>query len=172
MKLQKSISHYMRAFHRDIGFFVIGLTIIISLSGIIQIYRQTDFLKKDTLVERKLPANTDENNLGMLLRMKKFKVQKIEGDNVYFNNGTYNKATGIAKYSVKVLPIVLEKFNVFHKATHNQSFHWFLLVYGILLLFLAVSSFWMFKTGTKLFRRGIYISGAGIVLTIFILFIT
>ena len=38
---KKSINHFVRSLHRDIGFFVIGLTIIYSISGIVLTYRDT-----------------------------------------------------------------------------------------------------------------------------------
>ena len=42
-KEKKSIHYYMRGLHRDIGFFLIGLTLIYSISGVLLIYRDTDF---------------------------------------------------------------------------------------------------------------------------------
>ena len=49
-KENKSINHCIRSLHRDIGFFIIGLTIIYSMSGIVLTYRDTNFLKHETLI--------------------------------------------------------------------------------------------------------------------------
>lgn len=49
-KEKKSINHYMRSLHRDIGFFVIGLIVIYSISGVVLIYRDTNFLKHDAVI--------------------------------------------------------------------------------------------------------------------------
>jgi len=171
MKLKKPVNYYMRAIHRDIGYFVIGLTIIYGISGIMLIYRDTGFLKQEKTIERRLPADIEEQKLGMILHLKDYRVLKTEGDVVYFQNGTYNKATGIASYSGESLPPVLEKFNGLHKSSSQNIVHWFSLIYGVLLLFLAISSFWMYRSGTKMFRRGIIIAGTGFAGSIILLFL-
>ncbi len=43
-KSNKNLRYYMRFLHNNIGFFIVGLVIIYSLSGILQIYRDIDFL--------------------------------------------------------------------------------------------------------------------------------
>lgn len=161
----------MRSLHRDIGFFVIGLTIIFSVSGIVLVFRDTDFLKFNQNIERKLEPNIEASELGRVLHMRDFKVQKTEGDIVYFENGTYNKATGVAAYTSKELPAFLNKFSNFHKSSSHDFMHQIVVLYGLLLLFLALSSFWMFKTRSKFFKRGIYFAGAGFLIAIMVLFI-
>ncbi|MFZ4726404.1 MAG: hypothetical protein ACOYMD_13290 [Paludibacter sp.] len=161
-KSKKSINYYMRSLHRDIGFFLVGLTVIYCISGVILIYRDTDFLRHDKLTEKKLPPNMDECELGKMLWKRDFKILKCEGNILYFQNGTYNKVSGVVKYNEKELPSFLSKFNRLHKSPSKNLVHWFTTIYGILLLFLAVSSFWMFNSKTKLFRRGIFIASIGI----------
>jgi len=170
-KEKKSINYYMRSLHRDIGFFVIGLTIIYGLSGILLIYRETGFLKTEKHIEEKLNPNIPESELGMVLHMKNFEVTKTDGDIVYFQNGTYNQATGIANYSEKTLPDFFDKLNKLHKASSRSIVHWFTTLFGVSLLFLAISSFWMYKPKTKMFRRGIILAGSGFVLSIILLFL-
>ena len=159
----------MRALHRDIGFFVIGLTIIYGLSGIVLLYRDTDFLKVEKQMEQKLEPNISESELGKALRMRNFEVEKTEGDVVYFQNGTYNKTTGVAQYKTKQLPVWLDKFNKFHKTQSKNLIHLAGVVYAVLLLFLAISSFWMFKPKSKMFGRGLVFAGIGLVFAIVIL---
>jgi hypothetical protein len=168
---KKSLNHYMRSLHRDIGFFVIGLTIIFSISGIVLVYRDSDFLKFTRNIERKLEPNIEASELGQILHLRDLKVQKTEGDIVYFENGTYNKTTGIAAYKSKELPAFLNRFSSFHKSASHDPMHLFVTLYGILLLFLALSSFWMFKTKSKYFKRGIYFSGAGLLVAIMVLLV-
>ncbi len=165
----KSFNYYMRTLHRDIGFFLIGLTVIYSLSGIVLIFRDTDLLRHDVTIEKKLSPNIEEAELGKSLHKRDFEVLKTEGGIVYFHDGTYNQLTGVVKYTEKELPLFLKKFNDLHRANSRNVVHWFTTIYGILLFFLAISSFWMFKPKTKAFRRGIYISGIGIVATIILL---
>lgn len=168
-KENKSINHCIRSLHRDIGFFVIGLTVIYSISGIVLTYRDTTFLKHETLVEKTLSPNMEASELGKVLHLRDFKVLKNEGEIVYFQNGTYNKVTGFVKYSKIELPAIFNKFTNLHKASSKNLKHLFSIIFGILLLFLAISSFWMFKTKTKLFRRGICIAGLGVVCVIILL---
>jgi len=75
------------------------------------------------------------------------------------------------KYSEKVLPSFLEKFNNLHKKSSRDLTHLFSTIFGILLLFLAISSFWMYKKESKMFRRGLMLAGSGIVVTLILLFL-
>lgn len=170
-KERKSVSYYMRALHRDIGFFVVGFICVYALSGIVLVYRDTDFLMREVQIEKKLSPGLDADELGKTLRIKGFKILKTEGDTVSFKEGTYNKTTGLASYQLKQLPSVLQKFVDLHKTMSGRNNHWFALLFGVLLGFLAISSFWMYKKDSSAFRRGIYITSAGIVLTIIVLFL-
>ncbi len=167
---KKPITRVMRALHRDIGFFTIGLVIMYALSGIVLIYRDTEFLKSEKTIERKLAINLPIENLSRELHVREIKVTKTDGETLYFENGTYNKATGMAVYTTKDVIFPFNKFNSLHKAGSRGVTHWFTTIFGITLFFLAISSFWMFKSGTRLFKRGIYIAFAGVVFTIVLLF--
>jgi hypothetical protein len=167
---KKSITHYMRSLHRDIGYFLIGLTIIYCISGILLIYRETGFLKSEKQIEKQLSANIEPSELGKVLHKRGFEVLKTEGDIIWFENGSYNKATGIATYSDKTLPSFLERFNNLHKGSTKNITHWLSVAFGILLLFLAISSFWMFKPKTKMFRRGLILAGSGLIFALVLLF--
>ena len=176
-KRKKTLLEYMRTLHRNIGFFVIGLTLIYSLSGIVLVYRTTDFLKQDTPVQKTIAKNIDSTELAKVLRVKEINIIKTEGNTLFFkagaaiHNGKYDKATGMISYTEKQLPAILNKLNGLHKASSRDSVHIFSVIYGLLLCFLAVSSFWMIKPGTQLFRKGIYISMAGFVTAIVLLFV-
>ncbi len=166
-KKKKTLQAYIRMLHRNIGFFVIGLTIIYSLSGIVLVYRTTDFLKQDAWVQKTISKNITSAELSKTLKVREIKIEKSEGDIVFFRagdnikNGKYDKATGMVSYTEKKLPAFLNKLNELHKASSRNTVHLFSVFYGILLFFLAVSSFWMYKPGTKMFRQGIYIALAG-----------
>jgi hypothetical protein len=168
-KQKKSINHYIRSLHRDVGFFVVGLVLIYSISGIVLIYRDTGFLKHEVKIEKQLPPNMEASQLGKALHIKDFKVIKSEGELVNFKNGTYDRATGVANYSAEELPKWISKFNKLHKSSTKTMVHWFTTVFGISMLFLAISSFWMIKPGTRLFRREVYFAAAGILFAIILL---
>lgn len=171
LEVKRSFNYYMRLLHRDIGFFLIGLTIIYCISGIVLIYRDTDLLRHEKLIEKKLSPNLDECELGKALWKRDFKIIKSEGQQVYFQNGTYNKATGIVKHKEKELPSFINSLNRLHKSPSKNLVHWITTLYGILLLFLAISSFWMFKPKTKQFRRGILLASAGVLAALVLVYL-
>jgi len=168
---KKNLGYYMRVLHRDLGFFVIGLTIVYALSGIVLIYRDKGFMNAEVQVEKTLPANLELRELGRELRIRDLREIKTEGDVVYFESGSYNKTTGQAVYKTREVIFPFNKFIELHKSNSREAAHWFLTLYSIVLVFLSISSFWMFKVSTNSFRRGLYISGAGILFTILIFLI-
>jgi len=64
------------------------------------------------------------------------------------------------------LSTVIKKLVNLHTVTGNNRLSLFNTIYGILLLFLAVSSFFMFKFSTRKSKRGFALTGLGIMLTI------
>ncbi|HOD83895.1 MAG: hypothetical protein BWX88_02417 [Planctomycetes bacterium ADurb.Bin126] len=165
----RTLRHYMRVLHRDIGFFIAGLMVVYAVSGVILIYRDHAFLNRDVRIEKKLPPHIPSAQLGEALRIKGLATTKTEGDIVYFKGGTYNTASGIAAYTVQEPVFPLNRFIKLHKTMSSGLTYWFATIFGVLVVFLAVSSFWMFPSGTALYRRGIGIAGAGIVFTVVLL---
>ncbi len=168
---RKTLNRDMRSLHRNIGFFVVGLIIIFSINGIVLIYRNTEFLKKEKFVEKTLDPNLEASELGKVLYLRNFKVLKEEEEMVYFQDGTYNKVTGDIKYSSKELPAFLSKFNKLHMSSSIELVHWASLIFGILLMFLAISSFWMYKPQTRMFRRRVFIAFIGVTFAVILLFL-
>ena len=99
----------MRILHRYLGFFLAGIMAMYALSGIVMVYRTTDFLKQEKQVQKLLKPNLAAEELGKMLRMRDFKVTKTEGDLLYFETGTYNSKTGEVSYKAKELPYLLNK---------------------------------------------------------------
>lgn len=162
----KTLAYYMRILHRDIGFLMVGLTLVFASSGILLVYRSTDFLKSDTQVSRTLPAGLSADDLGRALHLRKAKVAD-DGRYLVFSSepsvrdGKYDRESGAVAYTERKLPLLLERFNALHKTGSSATIHWFSVVYGVLLMFLAVSSFWMFKRSTRQFRRGLVFATVG-----------
>jgi len=168
--MKKSFTQVMRSLHRDIGFLVLGLTVIYTLSGIILIYRKTDFLKTEKQIELQVEPNLKLAQLRTALKMNKLKILKEEGDLLLFNNGSYNKATGVVIKREKSLPEIIQRFNGLHMKANGSNVYWATTIYGVLLLFLALSSFWMFKPKSKQFKRGLIWSGVGFCIAIVLVF--
>lgn len=162
----------MRIIHRYLGFFLVGIMAMYAISGIIMIFRNTDFLKKEVVVEQKLSPNLAVGELSEALRVKGgVKPEKTEGGIVYFKQGEYNTKTGVAKVKKMELPLLLDKMEHLHKATTDSPIYWLNIFFGVSLLFFVISSFWMFLPKTSVFKKGLYFSLAGMVLTIILLFV-
>ena len=161
----------MRIFHRYLGFFLSGIMAVYAISGIVMIFRETEFLKSEREIERQLAVDLPDAEVGSTLRIKEFKVEKSEGSLIYFRDGTYDKKTGLAKYKAKQLPYLLDKMTKLHKATTNRPLYFLNIFFGVALLFFVLSAFWMFMPKTEVFRKGLYFTLGGIVLTLILVFL-
>lgn len=165
----KPISYFVRILHRDIGYLLVGMTLVYALSGLTLIYRDTDLLKRAVSVEVALPARLMAEELPRVMAMRQFRVTKSEGANIYFQaanltqDGVYNSETGGAQYVEKQYPKLMQKMIGLHKINSSNAAHWFAVVYGALLSFMALSSLAMFRVTTKLFRRGLVLTSLGLV---------
>ena len=168
-KEKRSANQIVRVLHRDIGFLILGFVLIYTLSGITLIYRDSDFLKHEKTIKVNLPAGTKPADIGQALRLRDYKILRTDGDVIYFQGGSFNTTTGEAAYTVKELIFPFNKLTTLHKTPSKNPFHWFTFVFGILLLFMAVSSLWMFNTRSKQFRNGIYKVLAGVIFAIILL---
>ncbi len=164
-------SNKMRVWHRYLGFFLAGVMAVYALSGIVMIFRQTDFLKQEKQAERQLEANLKTEQLGEALRIRNFSADRTEGNMVYFEGGSYDASTGMAVVTVKELPFILDKFTKLHKATTNSPLYYFNILFGLGLLFFVISAFWMFIPSKSILRKGIYFTLGGILLVVLMLFI-
>ncbi len=171
MVKKQSFSLKMRIIHRYLGFFLAGIMAVYSLSGIVLIFRDTDFLKQEKRITKQVKPQSNAEELEKLLGMKRLKVVKEEGGVIFFENGSYNKANGTAEYSVKELPLLLKKMTHLHKAKSAEPLFFLNIFFGIGLLFFVISSFWMFMPSTSIFKKGMYFTLAGVALTLLLLFI-
>ena len=165
------MNNKMRIFHRYLGFFLSGIMAVYAISGIVMIFRETEFLKSEREMERQLAVDLPDAEVGSTLRIKEFKVERSEGSLIYFREGTYDKKTGLAKYKSKQLPYVMDKMTKLHKATTNRPLYFLNIFFGVALLFFVLSAFWMFMPKTEVFRKGLYFALGGIVLTLILVFL-
>ena len=167
----KDTRTFMRIVHRYLGLFMAGIMAVYAISGVLLIYRDTDFLKQEKKYEKVFDKNLDEKSLGKEIKMKGFEVEKTENGILYFKGGTYNSANGEAKYSKKELPFVLNKMTQLHKSQSKDTLSPLNAFFGISLFFFVISSFWMFNVESKAFREGMYYAAAGLILAIILIFI-
>ena len=169
-KRKTPFSFKMRVIHRYLGYFLAGIMTVYALSGIVMIFRETNFLKHEVVSERQLEPNLTDGELSPKLRMS-VKVNKKEGEILYFKDGNYNQTTGIASVKKMKLPFVLEKMERLHKATTNSPLYFLNIFFGTSLLFFVLSAFWMYTPKMPIFKKGMYFAAAGIVLTLVLVFI-
>lgn len=171
----KSIQYYVRCLHRDIGFLVLGLTIAYAVSGVVLVYRETDFLKSEETVEKQLPQNLEPQEVARMLHARRFEQTGDEGGVLRFRDGSaitdgaYDRATGSISYVGKQYPAFIEKMVHLHKLGSAKALHVVSVVYGVLLLFLALSSLFMYGKGSGGFRRAMAGSAIGLALAVVIL---
>ncbi|MEQ8573153.1 MAG: hypothetical protein RIB63_03780, partial [Fulvivirga sp.] len=115
MAVKADFGFKMRVIHRYLGFFLAGIMAVYSLSGIVLIFRDTDFLKQEKIITKSIETNVSGEEIGQKLGVRNFSIEKEEGNLVYFGNGTYDKSTGEANITVKSLPYVLDKMTHMHK---------------------------------------------------------
>jgi hypothetical protein len=161
----------MRVYHRYLGYFLAGIMTVYSLSGIVLIFRDTDFLKKENKIEKTLKPHLKIDELGKELKMRDLKADKEDSTTISFKQGVYNKETGIANYTVKQLPRTIEKLTKLHKANTKDPLFYLNIFFGVSLFFFVLSSFWMFLPKSSIFKKGLYFTLAGIVLTIILLMV-
>lgn len=168
----KNTKSFMRVTHRYLGYFMAGIMIMYSVSGILLIYRDSDFLKKESVVEKNIERNLSEKDLGKELKIRNLKISKTQGDVLLFKDGFYNTKTGAVKFSKKELPAILKKMTNLHKAQSKDSLSLLNDFFGISLFFFVISSFWMFNIKSKAFKRGMVYTVAGLILSIILIYIS
>ena len=161
----------MRLLHRYIGYFMAGIMAVYAISGVLLIYRDTGFLKKERKFDKKIETNIHKEQLGKELKIKGLEVKEQKGDLLIFKEGTYNAKTGEAHYTKKELPFVLKKMTDLHKSDSKNKLSLLNTLFGISLLFFVISSFWMFNPKSKIFRNGIIISILGTILALLLVLI-
>lgn len=167
----KNTKTFMRITHRYLGFFLAGIMAVYAISGVLLVYRDTDFLKKEKSYEKKFDPNLDEKKLGKEIKIKNFGVEKTEGDLMYFKQGTYNIKTGEAKYKKKELPFVLDKMTKLHKSQSKEALSPLNTFFGISLFFFVISSFWMFPPKSKIFKRGMIFTAIGLIIALLLTYL-
>ncbi|MDZ7936401.1 MAG: hypothetical protein U5M51_15855 [Emticicia sp.] len=170
MSKPSQLNQNMRIYHRYLGFFLAGIMAVYSISGVLMVFRNTDFLKNVVKIEKTIEPNLEAKQLSPILKMK-VNVEKQENGVIFFRGGQYNSRTGEVKAEKKELPFILGKMEHLHKATTNDPLFYLNLFFGVSLFFFVVSSFWMFLPGTKIFKKGLYFTIGGIILTLIMLFV-
>ncbi len=169
MSSRATVHNTMRIYHRYLGFFLAGIMAVYALSGIVLIFRDTNFLKQTKQVQQQLQPGLTVDALGKAIKIRDLKIESVNGDVQTFKTGTYNNATGAVSYTTKNLPWLIEKLTHLHKADTRHPLFYLNIFFGVSLLFFVISSFWMFMPQTSIFKKGLYFTLAGVVLAVVLL---
>ncbi len=171
MENKRALSNKMRTYHRYLGFFLAGIMAMYALSGIVLIFRDTDFLKVEKVLENQLAPGLGEAQLGEALKIKNLKITGTSNGVAVFNEGSYDLKTGASTHTVKKLPYLLDKMTHIHKAKSADPLYFLNIFFGLSLLFFVLSSFWMFLPNTPIFKKGLYFAAAGLLLTLLLILV-
>ena len=145
---------------------------VYAVSGIILIFRNTDFLKRETVITKQLAPGLTIERISEETRLRDLKIDSETQTTINFRqSGTYNRLTGETSFTVNELPFVLKKMTDMHKANTNSPLFFLNIFFGISLLFFVISSFYMFLPGTSVFRKGLYFAAGGLLLALSIIFL-
>ncbi|MBS1509454.1 MAG: hypothetical protein JST86_01340 [Bacteroidetes bacterium] len=166
-----TLHNTMRVYHRYLGFFLAGIMAIYALSGFVLIFRDTHFLKRDKLVTEQLKPGLNNDDLGKAVRMRDLKILSVSGSVKTFKQGDYDTVSGTAHYTITTLPPFIDKLTHLHKASTKEPLFFLNVFFAVALLFFVLSSFWMFMPKTSIFKKGLYFTLAGIILTVIMLLV-
>ncbi|MFN8250884.1 MAG: PepSY domain-containing protein [Ferruginibacter sp.] len=170
MSSKATVHNSMRVYHRYLGFFLAGIMAVYAISGIILIFRDTDFLKREKQVSQTIKPGLSAEDLGKAIRVRELKILSVNGNVQSFKQGTYDVATGEVNYTTKSLAPFAEKLTHLHKANSKDKLFYLNVFFGVSLFFFVISSFWMFLPGTSIFKKGLYFTLAGIALVVLMLY--
>ncbi|RDV24444.1 hypothetical protein DXV75_13540 [Alteromonas aestuariivivens] len=156
-----NLHNSFRKYHRWLGFFLAGIMAVYAVSGVLLVFRKTDFLKYSHTEVRKLQPGLSEQELAKALNLKDLTLTDQNGPVQVFKQGQYNQATGQASLTSKDYPVPLAKMVKLHKATTGSPLYILNITFGVVLLFFVISAFVMFIPRAPIFRNGLKIAATG-----------
>lgn len=166
----KDVKSFMRIVHRYLGYFMAGIMLVYAVSGMLLVYRDTDFLKREKKYDQIIDQHLDEKKLARALKFRQLDEVTIANDTLHFKQGFYAMQNGRAVYSKMELPKVLARFVEIHKAKSGNKMAPLNVLFGVCLFFFVISSFWMFPSKSKIFKKGMVYTIIGFVFALLVLF--
>lgn len=173
----------MRAWHRDLGYLVVGITFVYTVSGIALNHR-TDWNPHYTLVteEIELPAVqktefSKEEIIGVLnlfdfqAEYRKHFLSKNGDVKIFIEEGSvvYNPVQGKALLEVLKKRPFFFQINKIHLAQTGRLWIWISDLMAFFLLFVAISGLFLLKGKYGLRGRGLWLTALGIVIPLAII---
>ncbi|WP_338409743.1 PepSY-associated TM helix domain-containing protein [uncultured Flavobacterium sp.] len=172
-----------RELHRDLGYFYLGLIITFAISGIFMNHRdrfdaakftiETSNVKISVVIDKEITEETAKAigaSLGIKDQFRRHKIKKnILSLSYEKNDVEIDLATGIGQITTFVKTPVISQMMKLHKNTSNWWIY-FSDVFGISLIFIALTGAMMIKHGKYTFKqRGWKLALAGILFPILFL---
>lgn len=172
-----------RALHRDLGYFYLGLIISFAFSGILMNHRDSFHAEKYTVETKTIEVQSgiseeisekEAEELGKILgiedKFRRHKVKKGELSISYENNDVaIDLKTGKGELVTFIKTPMVSQMMKLHKNTSDWWIY-FSDIFGISLIFIAVTGTMMVKHGKDTFRRrGWKLAVAGLVFPILFL---
>ena len=178
---EMKIRRLLRILHRDLGYFIVGMTIVYALSGIFLNHRH-DFNPDykiyfvDFQTEIGPDTNVDEKMLRNILAeldhdvvFKKHYITNQGNIKIFIENGevVINSETGEGTMNyLQRRPIIFE-MNLLHKASIGTIWKWVSDGMAVILLFVAVSGLFLLKGKRGFGHWGWWWTIAGIIVPLF-----
>ncbi len=173
-----------RSLHRDISYFFVGLIIAFSVSGIALNHR-TDFDPQEYTVKTenfKIDLPSDASLItedffkqeAKKIATEEFRGHRIRGQEarLYFEDAfaSVNLKTGEGEIEyVQTIP-VLGQMTILHKTT-NVWWIWFSDIFGVAMLFIAITGMFISKGKNSFKKRGWWLATIGLIFPFIFLFL-
>ncbi len=180
MKIRKA----NRAVHRDLGYFFVGMAIIYGVSGIAINHRDDwnpNYVVRQETKELALPSKEMEEKelaiffLKQIDQEKSYRTQLSLGETfrIFIKNGSLevNLTNGVAQLETIRKRAVFNQFTFLHYNTPKRLWTWFSNLFAAGLIILAITGLFILKGKNGITRRGAWITAAGIIIPLILLFI-
>ena len=177
----KKIRKLLRILHRDLGYFIVGMTIVYGLSGIFLNHRhdfnpdykifvtdfKTNLQNKSTFSEKEVLAVLE--NIDREVVYKKHYVNNQGNIKVFIENGeiVINPESGNGTMNYLQKRPVIYGMNKLHKATLGSLWKWVSDAMAVILIFVAISGLVILKGKRGFGKWGWWLTIAGIVVPLF-----
>ncbi len=173
------IARWLRWLHRDLGYFVVGMSLVYGVSGIILNHMgNSDPSYSIKKINDLFPVQLSQRELIAHWKTKAWnaelaRILPVDNENLSLllkgGQGNYNKTTGEVRFEVyKKLPLV----DFINKLHYNRKVGWsfFADLFAGSLIFLAISGLFLVRGKNGFIQRGIWIMLAGMVVLVLYFF--
>jgi uncharacterized protein len=168
---------WLRVLHRDFGYFIVGITLIYAISGILLNHRN-DFNPDFKIVYQEFRVNLPpgppylEKDLKPLIESiddfivyKRAYITRNGNLKVFINNGELiiDPATGEGELEYLQKRKLFFEMNMLHRVATHKSWKWISDGMMVILIFVTISGIFILKGKNGFERRGVWLIAAGII---------